>query len=119
MSGSIMEIEAVTINLNTGYIKEPEGEGEDGPSLFDYLEAAYGVERAESLTIGVWNDLTKAGSLAAKIIADGPPVPNSKMSLADIYDAANEIESLIDSVEVDTIGESKSWEYGDRDERDR
>lgn len=103
----------VKLDENTGYVQEPEVEDEHGPSLFDYLEAAYGVERAESLTIQIWKEINDAGSRAAKIIAAGPPV--TKLTPEEAYTEANEIESLIDSIEIAVIGESKSWELGDRD----
>ena len=98
MSDSIRRVEAVTINLNTGYVKEPEVEGEDGPSLFDYLEAAYGVERAESLTIGIYSKIEQAGHHAFELMEKSP-------ADSDVNKRANEIESLIDAVEIDVIGQ--------------
>lgn len=76
-------------------------EKKEGMSLFDYLEAAYGTERAESLTIGVWKDLQKAGGLAFKIMEDEV---NAEVGSKN-YERANQIESLIDKIEDDVIGE--------------
>jgi hypothetical protein len=84
--------------------------GEGGPSLFDYLEAAYGVDRAESLTIGIWKDLDKARSRAGKVIAAGPPA--TQLNPRQVYTEVNEIESLIDSIEMGLFGE-KSTEFAE------
>lgn len=90
---------------DAGFVKEPEVEGEDGPSIFDYLEAAYGVERAESLTVQLQDDLGAAASHVAQIIAAGPPA--TKLNPRQVYLHANEAESLIDVIELAVMGERR------------
>jgi hypothetical protein len=90
-------IPAIELNEN-GYVREPEGED---ASIFDYLEAAYGVERAESLTIQMWEDLQKAGHLAYKLTVVSFDDPEGQ-----VYTLSNEIESLVDSVEMELTGDS-------------
>lgn len=89
----------VEVDENTGYVKEPE----EDRSLFGYLEAAYGVERAESLTIDLYKKIEEAGNRAGRIIRDGPP--ETKMNPREVFEEVNEIESLVDYIEIEIFGE--------------
>jgi hypothetical protein len=82
----------IEIDEATGYVKEPLGE-EGG--IFEFLEEAYGVERTESLMIGINEKLVSAAQDASQLMEMIKDMDDPR------YKLANEIESKIDGVMIE------------------